>query len=118
MDVAEESFVAVEFSRTLLARVAPSFAHRCATKLFRANNTLQLPLAHVVVDFRETWPRPVIFKSQTLLLLFSMNWKQQFIYLENKTKCPKSKSYILVERALLYIRVLLCITECESLSYP
>jgi hypothetical protein len=71
VDVAEESFVAVKFSRTLLARVAPSFAHRCATKLFRANNTLQLSLTHVVVDFRETRTRPVIFKNQKIIIIFN-----------------------------------------------
>ncbi len=61
MDVAEESFVAVEFSWTLFARVAPSLAHGGATKLLGADHTLQLPLAHVIVDFRETRTRPVIF---------------------------------------------------------
>ena len=62
-DVAEESFVAVDFSRTLLTQVAPIFSHRYATKLFRANNTLQLSLEHVIVDFRETRSHPVILKS-------------------------------------------------------
>jgi hypothetical protein len=67
VDVAEESFVAVEFHWTLFARVAPSLAHGCATKLLRADNTLQLPLAHVIVDFRETRTRPVIFLSRIFL---------------------------------------------------
>ena len=61
MDVAEESFVAVEFDRALLARVAPSFAHSGAAELLGAHDTLQLALAHVVVDARETRARPVIF---------------------------------------------------------
>ena len=61
MDVAEESFVAIEFDRALLARVAPSFAHSGAAELLGAHDTLQLTLAHVVVDARETRARPVIF---------------------------------------------------------
>ena len=61
MDVAEESFVAIEFDRALLARVAPSFAHSGAAELLGAHDTLQLALAHVVVDARETRARPVIF---------------------------------------------------------
>lgn len=65
VNIAEESFVTVQFSRTLLARMAPSFAHGGAAQLFSAHNTLQLALAHVIVDFREARARPVISLAAT-----------------------------------------------------
>ena len=81
VDVAEESFVAIEFDRALLARVAPSFAHSGAAELLGAHDTLQLALAHVVVDARETRARPVIFYGD-----------------QQKTK-PKSINTVLILRS-------------------
>ena len=63
VDVLEESFVAVEFGRALLARMTPSFADRGAAELFSADHSLQLALAHVIADASETWARTIICRS-------------------------------------------------------
>jgi len=65
VDVLEESFVAVEFGRALLARMTPSFADRGAAELFSADHSLQLALAHVIADASETWARTIICFTST-----------------------------------------------------
>lgn len=61
MDIAQESFVAIQFGWALFARMTPSFAHGGATKLLGTHNTLQLSLAHVIVDLGEARTSAVIF---------------------------------------------------------
>lgn len=60
VDVAKKSFIAVEFGGTLLARMAPRFAHSGAAQLFGANHALQLALAHVVTYVGEARTCPVV----------------------------------------------------------
>ena len=60
MNVAQESFIAVEFSGALLAWMTPGFADSGTAELFRTDHPLQLTLAHVVADAREARTRPVI----------------------------------------------------------
>jgi len=60
VNVAQESFIAVEFSGALLARMTPGFAYSGTAELFRTDHPLQLTLAHVVADAREARTRPVI----------------------------------------------------------
>ena len=60
MNVAQESFIAIEFGWALLAWMTPSFAYGGTAELFRTDHPLQLTLAHVVADAREARTRPVI----------------------------------------------------------
>ena len=60
MDIAQESFVAVEFGWALLAGMTPGFTDGGAAELFGADDPLQLTLAHVVAYTRETRTRSVI----------------------------------------------------------
>lgn len=60
MDVPEESFVAVQLGRALLAGMSPSFPHCGTAELLGADDALELALAHVVPHSRETGARPVI----------------------------------------------------------
>ena len=64
VDVAKKSFIAVEFGGTLLARMAPRFAHSGAAQLFGANHALQLALAHVVTYVGEARTCPVVYRKQ------------------------------------------------------
>ena len=60
VDVAEESFVTIQFDWALLAWVTPSLAHGGTAELFGAHDTLKLTLTHVIVDLRETRSRSII----------------------------------------------------------
>ena len=78
MDVLQHALVAVELVGALFARMTPSFADGSAAELLGADDSLQLALAHVVADARETRPGTVIcpqingkFHSQRYFLIQS-----------------------------------------------
>ena len=60
MNVTQEALLAIELGRALFARVAPRFADGSTAELLRANDALQLALAHVVTDASEARPRPIV----------------------------------------------------------
>lgn len=63
VDIFEESGIAFQLERTVLARMSPSSADRSATQLLGADHILELALAHIVDHFTVARSDSVVWKK-------------------------------------------------------